>query len=137
SAPPLDLPVPIQGAGAVRSNAKDMAIFLKACSGLARTPLSASFARLAETRRPTRLAGTSAALGWFISSDEKEDIVWKSGLTNGFSTFAGYSKRTRRGAVVLANFYGATLDARTIEAGMRLINPDLHPGELRLLYVGS
>ncbi len=25
----------------------------------------------------------------------------------------------------------------TIEVGMKLINPEFHPGELRLLYVGS
>jgi hypothetical protein len=38
------------------------------------TPLSASLARLRETRRGTPLAGTDAGLGWFISSNEKDEL---------------------------------------------------------------
>jgi serine-type D-Ala-D-Ala carboxypeptidase/endopeptidase len=85
--------------------------------------LDAAFARLLETRRPTSLEGTDVGLGWFISSNKTEEIVWKSGLTGGFSSFIGFSTRSRRGAILLSNG-GYTA------AGMKLINPDFDPGNL-------
>jgi len=66
----------LQGGGAARASVLDMTAFLKACMGLRRAPLSGPFAQLVETRRPTNLAGTDAALGWFISSNGKEEIPW-------------------------------------------------------------
>jgi hypothetical protein len=77
----------LQGAGSARASANDVTVFLKSCMGLVRTPLSGSLARLLEKRRSTNLAGRDAGLGWFISSDGKEEIGWKSGLTGGFNTF--------------------------------------------------
>jgi CubicO group peptidase (beta-lactamase class C family) len=124
----------LPGAGTVRTNAKDLTVFLKACMGLARTRLSASLARLRETRRATPLAGTDAALGWFISSNETEEVAWKSGLSGGCNTFVGFSPRRRRGAVVLSNFLWRPIDEGTIHLGMTLINPDFHPGDLNALY---
>ena len=129
--PLLDLPASLQGAGAVRSNVKNLTIFLKACMGLSRTPLSASFARLLETRRRTTLAGTDVGLGWFVSTDSKDEIVWKSGVTGGFKTFIAYSTRSRRGALVLSNFLWTPIDD---DLGIRLVNPDARPGDLNLLY---
>ena len=131
-----DMPA-MPGAGTVRSNAKDLTVFLKACMGLAQTPLSASLARLLETRRPTSLAGTDAGLGWFITSDEKEEIVWKSGLSGGCNTFIGFSTQRRRGALVLSNFLWRPIDEGTINIGMKLINPDFHPGDFNALYSNS
>ncbi len=131
TSPLLDLPMALQGAGAVRSSAKDLVVFLKACMGRARTPLNASFARLLETRRPTTLAGTEAALGWFISSDQKDEIVWKSGVTNGFKTFIAFSMGRRRGAFILSNVLWTPIDD---DLGLKLINPGFSPGDLNLLY---
>jgi CubicO group peptidase (beta-lactamase class C family) len=133
-------PIPIwdlgalQGAGGVRSNANDMTMFLKACMGLVRTPLNSSLARLLGTRRPTGIPGTDAALGWFISSDRNEEIVWKTGLTGGCNTFIGFSTRNRRGALVLSNFIWQPLDVGTTAMGMKFINPDFGPGDLTRLY---
>jgi CubicO group peptidase (beta-lactamase class C family) len=128
-----DMPA-LPGGGTVRSNAKDLTVFLKACMAPARTPLNACFARLLETRRPTTLAGTDAGLGWFITSGEKEEIVWKSGLSGGCNTFIGFSTRRRRGALVLSNFLWRPIDEGTIQIGMKLINPDFHPGGFNGLY---
>jgi CubicO group peptidase (beta-lactamase class C family) len=110
--------------GGLLSTASDMTVILKACMGLKRTPLSASFARLLETRRPTSAAGTDVGLGWFISSNKTEEIVWKSGLTGGFSSFIGFSTRSRRGVILLSN------GGYTAGAGLKLINPDFEPGDL-------
>jgi CubicO group peptidase (beta-lactamase class C family) len=125
----------IPGAGYVRSNAKDLAAFLKACMGLAQTPLSAAIARLVQTRRPTPVAGTEAALGWFVSSAKGDEIVWKTGLSGGTNTFIGFSTRSRRGAIVLSNFLWQPIDVGTIDVGMKLINPNFVHGNLDLLYL--
>jgi len=132
-APLWNLPA-LQPAGGFRANVKDVTVFLKACMGLVQTPLKSSLARLLETRRHTSVAGTDAGLGWFISSDKSEEIVWKTGLTPGFNTFIGFSTRSRHGALVLSNFLWAPMDQGTTELGMKLINPDFHPADFALLY---
>lgn len=123
------------GAGTVRTSVDDLTVFLKACMGLMQTPLSSSIARLQETRRPTPLAGTEAALGWFISSNEPDQIVWKSGLSGGCNTFIGFSTRRRRGVLVFSNFLWRPIDEGTIGLGMRLINPDFDVGDTGQIYL--
>jgi D-alanyl-D-alanine-carboxypeptidase/D-alanyl-D-alanine-endopeptidase len=133
--PPWDFLPALQGAGAVRASVNDVTVLLKACMGLVHAPLSGSLARLLETRRPTNLAGTDAGLGWFISSDGKEEIAWKSGLTGGFNTFIGFSTQRRRGALVLSNFVWQPLDVGTTAMGMKLIRPGFDPGDLKSIYL--
>jgi D-alanyl-D-alanine-carboxypeptidase/D-alanyl-D-alanine-endopeptidase len=125
----------LPGAGCVRTTANDLTVFLKASMGLAQTPLSAPLARLLETRKSTPLAGTDAAMGWFISSDGKDEIAWKSGLSGGCNTFIGFSTKSRRGAVLLSNFLWQPIDTGTINMGIKLINPDFHPVDFYVLYV--
>lgn len=110
--------------GGVLSTARDLTVLLKASMGLGRPPLSASFARLLESRWPTTVTGTAVGLGWFISSSKTEEIVWKSGLTGGFSSFIGFSTRNRRGVILLSN--GGYVAGR----GFGLINPNFDPGDL-------
>ena len=134
----LDMPA-LQGAGAVRATANDLVVFLRASMGLDRTPLKGAFARLLETRSATPLAGTDTGLGWFISSDKGEQIVWKTGATSGYGTFLGFSTRTRRGAIVLSNFLsrprgGGPVDGTLRNIGMHMINPDFDPRDIALLY---
>ncbi len=123
------------GAGYVRSTANDLAKFLKACVGLAQTPLSTSIARLLGTRKATPLAGTDVGLGWFISSDGKEEIAWKSGLSAGCNTYIGFSTKKRRAAVLLSNFLWQPIDEGTINMGIKMINPEFLPVDFHALYV--
>jgi serine-type D-Ala-D-Ala carboxypeptidase/endopeptidase len=122
--PLWDMPT-MPGMGALRSNARDLTLFLMACMGLKRMPLSKAMARLIETRTPTRLAGTEAALGWFVTSAQGEEFVWKTGGSGGCNSFIGFSTRNRRGAIVLSNFRWS--DQGTINLGMNLIDPDVQP----------
>src|SRR5690606_23226337 len=117
-APLWDMPV-LAGGGALCSTARDLMTFLKACMGFEPSPLPV--ARLFETRRPTSVAGTEVGLGWFISTEPNDEVVWKSGLGGGFASFVGYSTRSRRGAVILSNAYPS------IGLGFRLINPEFRP----------
>lgn len=123
------------GAGCVRSTAQNLAAFLKANMGLVHSPLNASMAQLIKTRKPTPLVGTDTGLGWFISTDGKEEIVWKSGLSSGCNTFIGYSTQRRRGAVLLSNFLWSPIDMGTINVGIRMIAPDFPTVNFNLLYV--
>jgi CubicO group peptidase (beta-lactamase class C family) len=134
--PLWDFPA-IPGAGVVRASIRDLTVFLKACMGLKKTPLSAAMGRLVETRRTTPLAGTDAGLGWFITSAQDEEIVWKSGLSGGCNTFIGFSTRKRRGAIVSSNFLWRPIDAGTIQLGVKFIDPDLQPVDFGVLYVGK
>lgn len=122
------------GAGCARSTARDLTAFVRAHMGLAPSPLRGPMERMIEVRRPTSLAGTSAGLGWFITSDGNEEIVWKSGLSAGCNTFIGFSPQSRRGAVLLSNFLWRPIDAGTIDLGVRLIKPDFHPVDFNRLY---
>jgi CubicO group peptidase (beta-lactamase class C family) len=123
------------GAGYARSTANNLAVFVKACIGLVRTPLRAPLARLIETRRPTPLAGTDVGLGWFISTHGKEEIAWKSGLSGGCNTFIGFSTKRRHGAVLLSNFLWQPIDAGTINMGIKMINPDFPTVDFHAIYV--
>jgi len=97
-----DLPA-FEGAGAVRSTANDLQIFLEACLGRRKTPLDRALAMLLETRRPTGARRIEVGLGWFISNFHGDPIVWKDGGTGGFATFIGFSPRWEQGAQVLTN----------------------------------
>jgi len=60
-------------------------------------------------------------------------------VTGGHNSFVGYSTRSRRGAVVLANFLsrpvgGGPVDGSTLNIGIQMINPDFHPGSISALY---
>jgi CubicO group peptidase (beta-lactamase class C family) len=130
---PWELPA-IAGAGYVRSTANDLTRFIRACLGLAPTPLDAALARMTATQRPTSLAGTKAGMGWYVTAAEGGEIVWKSGLSMGCNTFMGYCRQRRRGVVLLANFLWLPLDAGTIGMGVRLIDPDFRGADFNLLY---
>ncbi len=122
------------GAGYARSTARDLTLFVRACLGFEKTPLRGPLALLTQNRNATSLPGTEAGMGWFITTDGGEEIVWKSGLSGGCNTFIGYSKMRRRGAVLLANFLWQPLDAGTISMGVKLINPDFAPVDFNALY---
>ncbi len=128
---PLDMPA-LRGAGDIRSTAADLTVFLKANMGLVPSPLPLQ--RTLDTRRPTDLPGTDAALGWFVTLDKGEQIVWKTGLGAGFNTFIGFSPKRRRGVLVLTNFLWLPIDSGTINLGAKLIKPDFSPVDFDLLY---
>lgn len=97
-----DLPT-LAGAGALRSNAKDMAKFMAANAGLAKTKL---FPALAESHKPQRDAAAGrmkVGFGWHILKGSEGDIIWHNGGTGGFRTFAGFLSGKKKAIVVLCN----------------------------------
>jgi CubicO group peptidase (beta-lactamase class C family) len=109
----------LAGAGAVRSTANDLTVFLESCLGQRQTPLGPALAKLLETRRPTSEHGVEVGLGCFFSSGHGDEIVWKDGGSGGFAAFIGFSRVSRQGSIVLSNAANwHYLD----DIGMHLIN---------------
>ena len=127
--PLWDIPT-LAGAGAVRSTANDLTVFLEVCLGRRLSPLRAPIARLLETRRPTGVPGHEMGLGWFISSDHGDELAWKSGATGGFRTFIGFSTISHQGSIALSNAHYLEF----IDLGMNLINPEFRPIGIRSLF---
>ena len=96
-----DLPT-FAGAGALRSSANDMLVFLSAAIGHTSSPLAAAMSKTLAARWP---AGGSmeVALGWHIYKASAGDLMWHNGGTGGYRAFMGYNPRTRVGVVVLSN----------------------------------
>jgi serine-type D-Ala-D-Ala carboxypeptidase/endopeptidase len=111
-----DLPT-LAGAGALRSTANNLFTFLEACLGVRETPLAPVFARMLTVRRRA-WAQMDVAFGWFVVSRHDDEIVWKDGETGGYSSFVGYSTKSRLASIVLSNA-GILND----DIGFHLINP--------------
>ena len=104
----LGAPVPnwtcdaIAPAGALRSSARDMALFLQACLGLRETPLEASFTATEQPQRPLVGLVGSIGLAWHMTADNPP-VIWHNGGTGGYRSFIGFEPRGKRGVVVLVN----------------------------------
>jgi CubicO group peptidase (beta-lactamase class C family) len=98
-----DIPT-LAGAGALRSDAKDILTFLGAELGYVDTPLKAAMRAQLAPRRPAGSPVMSVALGWHILSPPgKDPIVWHNGGTGGYRSFMGFDPKSGVGVVVLAN----------------------------------
>ena len=137
---PLSDNIPtLAGAYAAKSTANDLTVLLEACLGRRQTPLEPAVRRLLETRRPTGLPGHATGLGWFISSNDDDEIAWKTGLNGGFNAFIGFSTSSHRGSIALSNAApnftgpsGSTHNA--LPVGFGLINPDFRPQPVGALF---
>src|SRR5205085_8761741 len=92
----------LAGAGALRSSANDLLIFLSANMGLTDTPLKAAMAAMMSIRRPAT-AEMDVGLGWHIFKRQSTDLIWHDGGTYGFKSFIGFDPNKRIGVVVLSN----------------------------------
>jgi len=97
-----DLPT-LAGAGAIRSTASDMLIFLKAAIGIRQTPLARAFALMLGERRPGVAPNVDTGLGWMMAKSPRGEIVLHDGGTGGFRTSMAFDPVKRRGVVVLTN----------------------------------
>ena len=111
-----DLPT-LAGAGALRSTANDMLLFLDAAMGRRPSPLAAAFAAMLATREK---AGNSmeVGLGWHPSAGDTE-IIWRNGGTGGYRSWMGHDPKSRSGVVVLTN---AGTRTEPDDLGMHLIS---------------
>lgn len=90
-------------AGAVRSSARDMAVFLAACLGGENAPLRSAFAATMQPQHTVPETGGQIGLGWFISGEKDKLVYWHNGATAGSHAFVAFSPGTGAGVVLLAN----------------------------------
>jgi D-alanyl-D-alanine-carboxypeptidase/D-alanyl-D-alanine-endopeptidase len=116
--PNWDIPT-LAGAGALRSTANDLFKFLEMCLGNRPSPLASAMAMTLGERHATDRQRVEVALGWFVSTSHRDEIVWKDGGTGGYATFIGFSTKSRRAGILLSNTadYGSNL-----RLGVHLVN---------------
>jgi D-alanyl-D-alanine-carboxypeptidase/D-alanyl-D-alanine-endopeptidase len=95
----------LAGAGALRSSANDLLLFLAANLGYAKSPLAPAMAAMLKVRRPTTIPGMEMTLGWVVAAD---GIVWRNGSSAGYRSFVGYDPKPRIGVVALSNIFTNT-----------------------------
>lgn len=112
----------LDAAGAIRSTAKDMLRFLDANIGEPKTPLEKAM-RETHTVRESADYNEMVALGWHVLDDKGSKIIYHTGRTGGFISFAGFDPKKEIGVVVLANSGGEVRDI-----GLHLLNRRHHLG---------
>ena len=89
------------GAGAIVSDATDMALYVKA--NMQQNELAAAI-KLAH--QPTAEFGnslTKVGLGWIIQGTADGDVYMHNGQTGGFASFIGFNPTSHKGIVILSN----------------------------------
>ncbi len=100
----------LQGAGALRSTAKDMTILLKTMMGLG-APEFLPISTLATD--PTFRMGNNFELGLFWQHLKAQNITWHNGATFGSRSFFGFDPDRLVGIVVLSN--SSLMDAAGVD----------------------
>lgn len=90
-------------AGALRSSARDMAIFLSACLGKDGTPLRAAIDATLQPQHTADDVGGHIGLGWLLTDDAEHPVIWHNGATAGSHTFVAFSPKTGAGVAIMAN----------------------------------
>lgn len=100
-----DIPT-LAGAGALRSTANDLLVFLAANLGYTKSTLSSAMGAMLAVRRPTGAPGLDIGLAWHIlASPGGGEIVWHNGGTGGYRSFIAFDPKQRTGVVVLSNMF--------------------------------
>lgn len=97
-----DIPT-LAGAGALRSNTKDMAKFIAANAGLIKSNLSSAFEASHKAQRDAVAGRMKIGFGWHILNTPEGDVVWHNGGTGGFRTFTGFLNGKKKAIIVLCN----------------------------------
>ena len=90
-------------AGALRSSARDMALFLTACLGKNGTPLRSAFDATLQPQRTAEETGGHIGLAWLLTDDPEVPLAWHNGATAGSHTFVAFSPKTGAGIAILSN----------------------------------
>ncbi len=100
--PLWDMPA-FAGSGALRSDARDMLQFLGANLGLIESSFLPVLKKTHETRLRSEKNNMAVATGWVVLNSNDSPLLYRSGLSGGHSSFAGFRKDTNTGVVVLSN----------------------------------
>ena len=110
-------------AGAIKSSAHDLLIYLAANLGLKKSDL---YPAMELTHQQRHANGNRMGLGWHIADGTTEDIYWHTGGTGGYRTFSGFMKNAKKGVVVLTNS-----DNGAEDIGFHLLDPNVPIREVK------
>lgn len=88
------------GAGAVRSNAHDMLLYLQA---MMRAEPGSAYVLARAPQRPADKNGGRIGLAWHAMVVRNTPVIWHNGMTGGYASFAGFTADGKRGVIVLTN----------------------------------
>lgn len=91
------------GCGAIRSSARDMALFLSAFLHRDQSPLRASLEATTQPHYPVPDTGGQIGLGWMITAEKENPVYWHNGATAGSHAFIAFNPKNGTGVVLLAN----------------------------------
>ena len=127
--PTLKMSSPIAPGGALHSTVSDMLKFLSANMGLIKTKLDDAMQESHLIRHSTgqllpnnlqasgnnNNIGVYVGLGWFITTNLGNEIIWHNGATvGGYNAFMGFNPTTERGIVVLCSTGNSDVDITTL-----------------------
>jgi serine-type D-Ala-D-Ala carboxypeptidase/endopeptidase len=110
-------------AGALRSSASDMAIFLQACLGGQGSPLRSSIDASIQPQFEAADTGGHIGLAWQLTDDGDNSITWHNGATAGSHAFVAFNREKGIGIAILCN---AQLSSEALGFGL-LGAPSPHP----------
>lgn len=113
------------GAGAIRSNVKDMIQFLAANMELLNSPLTDLLKECHKQQYSTG-SGINIGLGWLLYHSDYADIIWHNGGTSGFRSFLGFNLATQKGVVILSN----STEGWPEQLGLSLLDPENHKNSI-------
>jgi len=108
----------LAGAGALRSNIKDMANFLAANMNEA-NPVHALFDQCHQ-QQYSPMPAFAVGLGWMLSTSNQANLIWHNGGTGGFRSYIGFNPQLKRGIAILSNSTEDWPD----EFGLLVLDPD-------------
>lgn len=93
----------LEGAGALRSTAHDLLVYVKALMHPPSGPLSKALTLVTRPQRPIEGERVKIALAWQVDSRHGRGLVWHNGMTGGYAAFVGFTADGDSAAVVLTN----------------------------------
>jgi CubicO group peptidase (beta-lactamase class C family) len=131
----------LAGAGALRSDAEDLAAFVAAAMQARSTPLDSALALTEQTQFDAGSPTMDIGLGWHILKRPTMRIIWHNGGTGGYHSFIGFDPARKMGVVVLSNSTQSVDDIgfHTLDPTMPLTVPRVAmtmPADALEAYVG-
>ena len=90
-------------AGALRSSARDMALFLTASLNQHNGPLHTAFESTLQPEHALDDMTGQIGLGWMLTDDANNPVAWHNGGTAGSRSFVAFSRKTGAGIAILSN----------------------------------
>jgi len=100
----------MSAAGGLVSTANDLLTLLTATMGYERSPLAPAMAAMLSTRRPMSRPGEAQALGWVVTGEGDDQLIFHDGGTWGYVSSVGWDPEKRVGVVVLSNQMASVSD---------------------------